>query len=171
MANIGKMHIQSVVCLQTIGMGLLKSRTTPKVIREIGPQTVSSRFTSEPWKEKEEELDPFSFILSAQVLAALASEILLKALIFKKTGSYKATHDLKKLFENLNCALDAGTKKRIRDLENEHKVDLGRILEEYKDLFTEWRYVYSYSTSPKKIELGDMEKALVILKTLVNEQS
>lgn len=113
-----------------------------------------------------------SYWVVISVLRALAAEIMLKALVYKKTGSYEETHNLEELFKNLQRVLqdvsNADTKKRIEDLEIQHKIDLRKTFEEHKGDFVAWRYVYENPGVRTKVP--DMTKALEILDTLISDE-
>lgn len=110
-----------------------------------------------------------SYWVSAIVLRALAVEILLKALTYKKTGCYEKAHDLQKLFKDLNDALDADTKERIRDLEIQHKTNLEKTLEKHRDDLVTFRYAYEKPGIKAAIR-GDMLRVESILYTLVLDE-
>ena len=99
---------------------------------------------------------PTGYLFSAVILRALAAEIMLKVLSFKKTGQYRGGHDLKKLFDKLHD----DTKKIIIDLgQRRGVVSLEQTLEKHKDDFVEWRYM---------MEAGDQNTNLLDLKQVLN---
>lgn len=124
------------------------------------------------------EATELGYLVSASVLRALAIEILLKALIYKKDGSLQEPgdlmklskklgdlHNLKFLFDKLIEVSDAQTRKQIKDLETQYEMDLGQTLEKHKQDFIGWRYVYEAES--RSSEISNLEKVLKILHTLI----
>ena len=95
---------------------------------------------------------------SMVILRALAAEIVLKALCFKRTGRYKRIHDLHRLFRSL----DSKTKAIITKLENSHGIaPVEKILKKHKHDFLEWRYLINDGNL--QVDFLDLDNALRIL--------
>ncbi len=104
------------------------------------------------------------YTLSMVMLRALATELLLKALAFKKTGRYRKDrdgHDLLILFNDL----DSDTKKIVTAQESSQGIaPLKQILEKHKDDFIEWRYMAESDGST--VGFLDLDKAFLVLITV-----
>ena len=98
---------------------------------------------------------------SIVVLRALAVELTLKALAFKRTGKYLRNHDLLKLYDDL----DTDTQAIISKIEDIHGVaPVRRILEKHKNDFTDWRYLQDMQDGDKwHVNLPDIVRALDVL--------
>ena len=103
----------------------------------------------------------FGYTVSAVLLRAFATELMLKALSFVKTGKSRTDrngHDLLVLFNDL----DSETKQMIRDLEEKHGIaPLAKILEKHRDDFVDWRYLGQ--PDGMQVHFWDLDKALGIL--------
>ena len=103
----------------------------------------------------------FGYSVSAVLLRAFATELMLKTLSFMKTGKYRTDrkgHDLLVLFNDL----DSETKQLIRDLEEKHGIaPLAQILEKHRDDFVDWRYIGQLDGM--HVDFWDLDKALGIL--------
>ena len=102
------------------------------------------------------------YAVSMVMLRALATELLLKALAFKKTGRYRRKgrhgHDLLILFNDL----DSDTKKIVAAQESSQGIaPLKQILEKHKDDFIKWRYVAESDGST--VGFLDLDKAFLVL--------
>lgn len=105
------------------------------------------------------------YFFSTVILRALATELLLKALSFRRTGTYERTHDLLDLFN----ALDSDTRNIITTLEGVHGIaPLERILEKHRGDFVEWRHLME--GGDHDTGLLDLDKALTILIAVYNHQ-
>ena len=126
--------------------------------------------TGSPDKSTEEERNAriAGYFFGTVILRALATELVLKVLSFKKTGRYRKDrtgHDLWVLFDDL----DDDTKKVIGYLEGVHGVaPLERILEKHRGDFVDWRYLME--VGDKHIDLLDLDKALGILITVLRHK-
>ena len=101
-------------------------------------------------------------VSSTVILRALATELLLKALAFKKTGHYRKDrdgHDLLILFKDL----DSDTKKIVAAQEsNQGIAPLKQILEEHKKDFEAWRYIADRPVPPSGFwDLGEAFEVLI----------
>lgn len=114
-----------------------------------------------PITEKEQVARVSGYFLSTVILRALATELMLKVLCFKKAGRYRKDregHDLLVLFNDL----DSDTRKLIADLERSHGIaPLQQILEKHRGDFVDWRYLME--AGGKHVDLLDLDKALIIL--------
>ncbi len=103
----------------------------------------------------------FGYTLSAVLLRAFATELMLKVLSFMKTGKYRKDmegHDLLVLFNDLDCE----TKQQICKLEGTHGIaPMAQILEKHRDDFVDWRYLGDIDG--KHVDFWDLDKALFIL--------
>ena len=96
------------------------------------------------------------------VIDTLATELMLKALAFKKTGQYRTDrdgHDLLILFKDL----DSDTKKIVAAQESSQGIaPLEQILEKHKDDFIEWRYLAEVENGTT-VGFLDLDKAFLVL--------
>ena len=103
----------------------------------------------------------WGYTVSTVMLRALATELILKALSFKKAGKYRKDrkgHDLLVLFKDLDC----DTRKLVSKLaEAQGIMPLEQILGKHKDDFLAWRYVTEGGT--QKVDVLDLDKAFHIL--------
>ena len=103
----------------------------------------------------------FGYSVSAVLLRAFATELMLKTLSFMKTGEYRTDrkgHDLLVLFNDL----DSETKQLIHGLEGIHGIaPLAQILEKHRDDFLDWRYLGD--PDGMRVTFWDLDKALSIL--------
>ena len=103
----------------------------------------------------------FGYSVSAVLLRAFATELMLKTLSFMNTEKYRTDrkgHDLLVLFNDL----DSETKQLIRALEEKHGIaPLAKILEKHRDDFVDWRYIGELHG--KHAHFWDLDKALGIL--------
>ena len=77
--------------------------------------------------------------VSSIILKSFSIEIFLKFFSFKKTGKFLETHDLKKLYDNL----DNETKKVIVDISSQQGINsIETIIASHKNDFTKWRYAF-----------------------------
>ena len=87
--------------------------------------------------------------ISSIILKSLSIEILFKFLSFKKTEKFEETHNLKKLYDNL----DDETKKVIIDISRQQGIEsIEKIIELHKNDFTRWRYAFE----GKKLTLNNL---------------
>ena len=109
------------------------------------------------------------YSLSMVMLRALATELMLKALSFKKTGQYRKDrngHDLLILFNDL----DSETKKIVGAQESSQEIaSLQQILEKHKDDFIEWRYI-AEKENGTPVDFLDLDKALLVLITVYSHK-
>ena len=105
----------------------------------------------------------FGYSVSALLLRAFATELMLKTLSFVKTGAYRTGgkgHDLRELFDDL----DRETKSLIRDVEEKHGIaPLEKILEKHRDDFVGWRYIGERELDDRQAHFWDLDKALGVL--------
>ena len=110
-------------------------------------------------KEQRKRLAGYTFAMV--ILRAFATELMLKALSFKKTGRYRKDrdgHDLLILFNDL----DSDTRKIIAAQERLHGIaPLEQILEKHRGDFMEWRYLMEGEA--REVGFLDLDKALLIL--------
>ena len=108
------------------------------------------------------------YAVSIVMLRALATELLLKALVFKKIGRYRKDrdgHDLLILFNDL----DSDTKKIVAAQESSQGIaPLKRILEKHKDDFIEWRYIVENDGGT--VGFLDLDKAFLVLMTVYHHK-
>ena len=106
------------------------------------------------------------YTFAVVILRALATELMLKPLSFKMTGTYEGGHNLKKLFDKL----DDGTKKIITKIETSHGVVglVEKALEGHKDDFVEWRY--PMEGNDLSTHFPDISRALNILLEAYNDE-
>ena len=101
------------------------------------------------------------YTLSMVMLRALATELLLKAMAFKKAGRYRKDrdgHDLLILFNDL----DSDTKKIVTPQASSQGIaPLEQILEKHKDDFTEWRHIVENDGGTAGFL--DLDKAFLVL--------
>ena len=98
---------------------------------------------------------------SMVVIRALAVELTLKALAFKRTGEYSRIHDLLKLYDSLGT----DTQAIISKIEDIHGVASIRcILKKHKDDFVDWRYPINMRDGDNMhVDFLDIGKALDVL--------
>ena len=103
----------------------------------------------------------FGYAVSAVLLRAFATELMLKTLSFVKTGTFRTDrkgHDLLVLFDDLDCE----TKNLIHDVEEKHGIaPLAKILKKHRDDFVGWRYIGE--PDGKHVHFWDLDKALGVL--------
>ena len=106
----------------------------------------------------------FGYSVSAVLLRAFATELMLKSLSYMKTGKYRTDrkgHDLLVLFNDL----DSETKQLINDHEEKHGIaPLAQILEKHRDDFVDWRYIGQ--PDGMQVHFWDLDKALGILMSV-----
>ena len=86
----------------------------------------------------EEQKRLFGYPISMVVLRAFAVELTLKTMAFRRTGKFKKTHNLSKLYDDLGT----DTHAIISKIENSHGIaPVRRILEKHKNDFVDWRYL------------------------------
>ena len=101
----------------------------------------------------------FGYLLSAVILRALATELILKLISFRKTGDYKRCHDLLDLLNDL----DSDTMTIVSDIETVRGVaPLTKILGRHKSDFVETRYLME-SPNDWSVGLLDLNNALTVL--------
>ena len=99
---------------------------------------------------------------SIVVLRALAVELTLKSLAFKRTGKYLWIHDLSKLYGDL----DTDTQAIISKIEGIQGVAPVRdILEKHKNDFVYWRYLTDLHDGDNnmQVDFPDIARALDVL--------
>ena len=99
---------------------------------------------------------------SIVVLRALAVELTLKALAFKRTGKYLWIHDLLKLYDDLDTDTQAIISK-IEDIQGVAPVR--HILEKHKNDFIDWRYLPDLHDGDNNMQVHfpDIGRALDVL--------
>ena len=101
------------------------------------------------------------YSVSAVLLRAFATELMLKTLSYIRTKDYRSDgkgHDLLILFNDL----DDETKKQISGLEKTHGIaPMAQILEKHRNDFVDWRYLED--VDGMRTTFPDLEKALGIL--------
>ena len=117
---------------------------------------------------------PLGYLLSSVVLQALAAETALKALQMLKLGYFIKTHDLLKLFKQLQPDMRDGISITYRALaqalntESPTAIDpessLEDVLRRHRRDFEEWRYVYELDdgASIGLLDLRIATKALIL---------
>lgn len=100
---------------------------------------------------------------STLILRALATELMLKVLSYKRTGKFRAKgkegHDLRILFDDL----DEETRQLIDDLASAHGFrPLEQILEKHRGDFVNIRYLMMQD-GQSRADLQDLDKAFSIL--------
>lgn len=100
------------------------------------------------------------------VLRALAVELTLKALAFRRTGKFKKIHNLLELYDDLGT----DTQAIISKIENIHGIaPVKRILEKHKNDFVDWRYLTDMQDGGNMhADFPDIGRALDVL-LLVSE--
>ena len=78
------------------------------------------------------------------------------------------THNLLKLFEEFYTTLSDGTKRRIGELECQHKINLEQIFEKHQSDFVKWRYGYEQAID--ETTMKDLDEALGLLEALFVER-
>ena len=120
---------------------------------------------AQPITGKEQTARVWGYFLSSVMLRALATELMLKALSFKKTGQYRKNrggHDLLVLFNDL----DNDTREIVAAQERSHGIaPLEQILEKHRGDFVEWRYP-TEGDEGHQIDFLDLDKAVHILITV-----
>ena len=79
-------------------------------------------------------------VLVMPILRALAAEIALKVISFKRSGTHLKTHDLRELYDNL----DVGTRSLIEQTVKEQEGvwdKIEDILTAHRNDFVDWRYI------------------------------
>ena len=100
------------------------------------------------------------YSISIVMLRALAVELTLKALAFRRTGKFKGIHDLLELYDDL----DTDTQALISKIKDVHGVVPVRcILEKHKDDFVAWRYLDLRDGNNLQVQLKDLVRALDVL--------
>ena len=96
------------------------------------------------------------------MLRALAVELTLKALAFKRTGKYLWIHDLLKLYDDLDTDTQAIISK-IEDIQGVAPVR--HILEKHKNDFVYWRYLTDLHDGDNNMQVNfpDIARALDVL--------
>ena len=149
---------------QTLKPDLMKAQAV--ALRRVADDIQNSlnqmtKAAVQPITGKEQIARVWGYFLSAVILRALATELMLKALSFKKTGQYrkdKDGHDLLVLFNDL----DSDTRKIVATQERSQGIaPLEQILGKHKGDFVEWRYPTDGESL--EVDLLDLDKALHIL--------
>ena len=85
-----------------------------------------------------DEQDRFlASVLVMPILRALAAELALKAISFKRSGTFKKIHNLRALYD----LLDDDTRNRIEQKAAAKRMDpVCDVLEKHKTDFVDWRY-------------------------------
>ena len=105
----------------------------------------------------------FAYFLSVTVLRALATECLLKAIAFARSGRFERGHNLSALYE----ALDGKTRGFIEKTADSHGVaSPKRVLKRHKDDFVAWRYP---AGEDQHSDLLDLDKALSVLDAVYRQ--
>lgn len=98
------------------------------------------------------------------ILRALAAELSLKAISFKRSGAFGRSHDLRALY----VALDNDIRNRIERKAAAKRIDsIQSILKKHKDDFVGWRYAWedkALNTNP-----NDLDEAVEILMAVYEE--
>ena len=116
----------------------------------------------------EEKRRLLGYSISIVVLRALAVELTLKALAFKRTGKYCSTHNLLKLHTDLGTDTQALISK-IEDIQGIASVE--RILEKHKNDFVDWRYTMEMRDGGKMhVQLLDICRALDVLLLVYSDK-
>ena len=117
-----------------------------------------------PADDKTQQSRMAGYAFSMVILRALATELTLKAISFKKTGQYrkdKKGHDLLILLNDL----DDATKKIIAKVADSQGVaPLDQILSKHRGDFVNWRY--PAEGGKIHVEFLDIDKALEVLMTV-----
>lgn len=114
-----------------------------------------------PTNDKTQQSRMAGYAFSMVILRALATELTLKAISFKKTGQYRPAHDLLILFNDL----DDATKKIIAEVADSQGVaPLDQILSKHRGDFVNWRY--PVEGGKIRVEFLDIDKALEVLMTV-----
>ena len=109
----------------------------------------------------EEKKRLLGYSTSMVVLRALAVELTLKALAFRRTGKFKKIHDLLELYDDLGT----DTQAIISKIEDIHGVaPVRRILEKHKNDFVDWRYLINMQDGDNiHVDFPDIGRALEVL--------
>ena len=112
-----------------------------------------------------EDQDRFeASVLVMPIVRALAAELSLKALSFKRSGGFKRTHDLRELYD----ALDDDIRDRVERKAAAKWIDsVQNTLTKHKDDFVSWRYAWedrSLNTNP-----SDLDEAVGVLMAVYEE--
>ena len=105
------------------------------------------------------------------VLRALAVELTLKALAFRRTGKFKKIHDLLKLYDSLGT----DTQEIISKIEGLNGINgvapVRGILEKHKNDFVDWRYLINMHDGDKMhAQLSDIGQALDVLLLVYSDK-
>ena len=106
----------------------------------------------------------FASVLVMPILRALAAELSLKAIAFKRSGAFKKIHNLRALYD----LLDDDTRNRIEQKAAAKWMDPVRdILTKHKTDFVDWRYAGEdklLNTNP-----SDLDEAVGVLMAVYEE--
>lgn len=113
-----------------------------------------------------DETDRFvASVLVMPILRALAAELSLKAISFKRSGVFKKTHDLRTLYD----ALDEDARNRIEQKAAAKRMDsVQGTLTNHRADFVDWRYAgeedKTLNTNP-----SDLDEAVGVLMAVYEE--
>ena len=112
-----------------------------------------------------DEQDRFvAAVLVMPILRALAAELSLKAISFKRSGGFRKTHDLRTLYEEL----DEDSRSRIEQRAAARRTNAVRdTLTKHRTDFVDWRYAgedKTLNTNP-----SDLDEAVEILMAVYEE--
>lgn len=112
-----------------------------------------------------DEQDRFeASILVMPILRALAAELSLKAISFKRSGAFEWTHDLRALYD----ALDDDIRNRIERKAAAKWMDsIQSTLTKHKEDFVGWRY--AWEDKPLNTNPNDLDEAVGILMAVYEE--
>jgi len=109
------------------------------------------------------------YVSSTLILRALATELLLKALSYRRCGTYRIDrdgHDLLVLFGDL----DGDTNQLIDEIANTHGIrPLEKILEKHRGDFVNFRY-FLMEDGQTHVDLQDLDKAFFVLTEVLQSQ-
>ena len=150
---------------QNIGQGF-HAKAVPFQITADGLEQIAQDILNQPNMAPAETKKAVSYMMSVPVLRALATECALKALSAKSTREFKRTHDLVKLYNNLNNDV----KRVVTSIaDNQGVLPPLTILENHRTDFVDWRYPFKPGTV-RSTGMPDLQKALAVLLTTLNHQ-
>ena len=143
------------------GLAIFQARAFQVVANDLHT-SLNSLSNPQTYKSTNEEKKRLlGYATSIIVLRALAVELTLKALAFKRTGKYRRTHDLLKLYDEL----DTDTQAIISKIGDIHGVaPVRRILKKHKNDFVDCRYLQDMQDGDNlHVDLPDIGRAMDVL--------
>ena len=112
---------------------------------------------------REHPLKLLGYVRSVTMVRALSAECMLKAVCIARSGFFKPTHDLLRLWN----ALDPDIRKHIdKYAESNGVIPLEKILSKHRRDFVGWRYpVYEEQST----QFHDLDKAIEVLRDVYSQ--